>query len=866
MNMFFDKRARKAIAKSAIVAIIIVILIIAIVAGFYLSTSHGPTITAISLATTSLTGEQGVGITFSVYGAVSGGSLNISFGDGQSAKAASITHAYANSGAYLVAAQETYNGKVVASTDNVTTLIQVTPVVNSTLAPLVSIPVIVLNSTVNPTEPVVNVNTPVVLTGGYHLPPTGNNMSIYEYVWNFGNGKTQDVLADSSTFLPVTNPVSVSYANPGLYPVSLTLITENASSLQKYSLTVEQTVAVSSSTQPYILYKYSGNVPNPSIINTVENIPGGPYSFDPQVDYESVGAEVIYNIAGTLIVYNGSSPSQFLPMLAASVPTVQNGGINANYTSYTFTIRSGMKFSNGDPITAYDVWYTAIRCMLFQGGAPGTADWILSQYLIPNLVPFVPIMNAANDTADFNAIMNGVSYNNVTDTVTFHLAVSTAPGLFFTALAFPMGAGVLDSAWLQNVGAGITFTPAGFYAYQSQGNEGDYNLKVQFSTVASGPYQIESYVPGQSVVLTPNKGFQSVPSIPTPNDTVSIQWVKDPTTAYDLFTSGQADIVTGLPSSYMPLVKQQVAKGQTSLYSFPTLDIFFNPFNFNTSTTLMKSVFGSNFNIPSGYFANTLVREAFCYSWNETNFLDEILGNSVYGANFGSSYAGVIPNGMADYVPPSQLTGIPTYNLTYATQLMQESGEYNTSVTLPIIVASGDIVDYAAFQMWAAALHQMDPNINAVPEYQAFTTIIGELAPGANPMPIYNLGWLPDYPYPSDYVNAMYEQGGAYPSGLGWTTSFINSSGYPAEAAQYHEMNNLIIQADSTTNSTLAAQDYKQCEQIAINLYLYVYTEQTNTFWMLKPYMTGYNKNIQYQENVMIGGGADSLYYWWVKG
>ena len=865
--MLFRKHVNKAIARAAIVGIIIVILVVAAGAGYYLYTSQKVTISQISLAPTSLTASQGAGITFTVYGKASGAALNISFGDGQYASAASVTHTYANPGTYLVAAQETLNGQVVSSTNNVTRVVQITPVVNDSLAPLISIPTISFNTTIDATAPVVTANAPVILSGGFLEAPTGNSMEIYEYIWNFGNGQTQTVLANRTTYEPVTNPVSVTYTAAGLYPVSLTLVTENTTSGQEYSFTVGQTVAVSTVTQPYTLYEYTGNVPNPSVITEAVNTPGGPYSFDPQVDYEATGLETIQNIMGTLVVYNGSNTSQFIPMLAATIPTVQNGGINANYTAYTFTIRSGMNFSNGYPITAYDVWYSAIRAMLFEGGSPLTPDWILAQYLIPNLTVFVPIMQSANDTADFNAIMNAITYNNATDTVTFHLVTPTAPSLFFTALADPEGSGVLDAGWLQSVGAGITFTPAGFYAYQNEGNEGNYNTQVQYSPVASGPYEIQSYVPGQSIVLKPNPGFPGVPNIPAPTDTIVIEWVKDPETAYNLFTGGQADIVTYLPSTYMPLIKQQVASGTALLYSFPTIGIFWAQFNLNTSISLMKSVFGSNYNIPSDYFANTLVREAFAYAFNYTNYIDELVGNDVYGANFGFNYAGMIPKGMTDYVPPSQLTGIPTYNLSYATQLMKESGEYNISVNIPLVVPSGLPVEYAAMEMWAAALHQMDPNIEASPVYQNFNTIIGYLVPGGNPDPIIDgVGWSPDYPYPSDYVNSMYLQGGSYPVANGWTTAYVNATMGNATATQFQEMNNLILQADSTTNSTLAAQDYKQAEQIGINLYMYVYTLQENNFWIIKPYMSGYHNNIQYQENVMFGGADDSLFYWWVKG
>ena len=863
--MYLTKENRKAISRTSAVIIIIIILVIGVAAGAYFYHSPKTTYAQISLAPSTITAQQGVPITFTVYNTVSGAVTTLLFGDGQSANGTTVNHAYSNPGLYLVAATETVSGQIVASTFNKTQEIQVTPVINNTLAPLISVPIIAMNITLNPQEPVVNINTPAYFYGGYLEAPTGNDMQIISYTWNFGNGITKTIPASNVTYDPTINPVNVTYSQPGLYPVSLTITTQNTSSMQTYSYTVMHTVAVSSSTEQFTIYKYSGTVPNPSVINVAENVPGGPYSFDPQIDYETVGAEVIDNTMGTLLVYNGSSVSQFIPMLAQSIPTVQNGGITNNYTTYTFTIRSGLNFSNGQPITAYDVWYTTIRALLFQGGSPGTADWILAQYLIPNLVPFVPIMQSANDTADFNAIMSAVTYNNATNTVTFHLVSPTVPSLFFTAIADPLGGGVLNAAWLESVGAGITFTPAGFYEYQNQANEGNYNLKVQTDPVASGPYQIESYVPGQSVVLTPNPGFKSIPGIPAPNDTVVIQWVKDPETAYNLFTSGQADIVLGLPSNYMPSIKQQVASGTATMYSFPTLSIFFYPFNMNISTTAMKSVFGSNFNVPPTYFANPLVREAFAYAFNYTNYIDELVGNSIYGVNFGTLYAGMIPQGMIDYVPMSQLKNVPTYNLTYATQLMKESGEYNISVTIPLSVNSGDTVDYAAMQMWAAALHQMDPNINAVPEYQNWGAEIGEMAPGINPMATTTMGWAPDYPYPSDYLNAMFLTGGTYPAAYGWTVSWMNKSGYPAEASLFQQMNNLIIQADTTSNATLAAHDYQQANQIGINLYLYVYTIQSNQFWIIKPYIHAYQNNIGYQENPMFGGGGDSLYYWWVK-
>jgi hypothetical protein len=97
-----------------------------------------------------------------------------------------------------------------------------------------------------------------------------------------------------------------------------------------------------------------------------------------------------------------------------------------------------------------------------------------------------------------------------------------------------------------------------------------------------------------------------------------------------------------------------------------------------------------------------------------------------------------------------------------------------------------------------------------------------------------------------------------YPYAPGW----LNSTGHPDQAAMYSQMNALITEADSTTNATLAAQDYKQVAQIAINLYLYIYLDQENFFYIVKPYMNAYQGQISILMNPM---GNSPPYVWWVK-
>ncbi|MFC3571119.1 peptide ABC transporter substrate-binding protein [Paracoccus simplex] len=52
-----------------------------------------------------------------------------------------------------------------------------------------------------------------------------------------------------------------------------------------------------------------------------------------------------------------------LPVLAAEIPSRENGGIAADFTSVTWTLKPGLVWSDGTPVTAEDVQFTAEYCM-----------------------------------------------------------------------------------------------------------------------------------------------------------------------------------------------------------------------------------------------------------------------------------------------------------------------------------------------------------------------------------------------------------------------------------------------------------------------------------------------------------------------
>ena len=79
---------------------------------------------------------------------------------------------------------------------------------------------------------------------------------------------------------------------------------------------------------------------NPLIFDQPEK----PDSLDPHVTFSTPGWGVVQQVYQSLVNYNGTGYTGFLPVLAKSW-TVSTSGYN-----YTFRLRTNVHFSNGDPL------------------------------------------------------------------------------------------------------------------------------------------------------------------------------------------------------------------------------------------------------------------------------------------------------------------------------------------------------------------------------------------------------------------------------------------------------------------------------------------------------------------------------------
>ena len=97
-----------------------------------------------------------------------------------------------------------------------------------------------------------------------------------------------------------------------------------------------------------IIYWQAPSILNPYLSGGTKDVESASMVIEPLGRYDQDGALV--------------------PYLAKEIPTVGNGGVSADLTSITWTLKEGLLWSDGTPLTSADVKFTAEYCMHPEGG------------------------------------------------------------------------------------------------------------------------------------------------------------------------------------------------------------------------------------------------------------------------------------------------------------------------------------------------------------------------------------------------------------------------------------------------------------------------------------------------------------------
>ena len=238
-------------------------------------------------------------------------------------------------------------------------------------------------------------------------------------------------------------------------------------------------------------------------------------TIDPALAYDTTSGSILMHIYETLITYNHTDPTTFVPALAMEVPSLENGGISEDGQVYTFNIRPGVSFHGGQTLEPSDVAYSFQRGLLQSD--PNGPQWLLIEpimgYTSGDITEGIQEGAFAGDpealiggatpeelAATCEAVKAAIVADDAAGTVTFNLAQPWGP--FLATIANTWGS-VIDYDWAVEQGDwdGDCATWQNFYAV------GPENSKLTAIANGTGPFVFDHWTPGEEWVFTSNENY-----------------------------------------------------------------------------------------------------------------------------------------------------------------------------------------------------------------------------------------------------------------------------------------------------------------------------------------------------------------------
>ena len=217
---------------------------------------------------------------------------------------------------------------------------------------------------------------------------------------------------------------------------------------------------------------------------------------DPALISSPADVDILRNVFSGL--YRFDAQLRELPDLASGQPTVSADGL-----TYTFHLRHGAQFSNGDPITADDFIYSWNRAAAKQGDFAGLFNVIAGYDAV-----------AAGRTTQLSGLAK-------VDDFTFTATLVMKAGYFFTEVGlWPFW--VVDQKVIVAAGEDAWFT------------------KPE-TLIGSGPFRMTARVPGQSMDFQPTNGWYGGSTGKLTH--VHVEVVPDPAAQVTLYESGVFSLI-----------------------------------------------------------------------------------------------------------------------------------------------------------------------------------------------------------------------------------------------------------------------------------------------------------------------------------
>ena len=336
-------------------------------------------------------------------------------------------------------------------------------------------------------------------------------------------------------------------------------------------------------------------------------------TIDPACAYDNVSRQRIMNLYEPLITFDGSSTDAFVPVLAEEVPTVANGGITDGGKTYTFKIRKGVSFHNGNKLTPEDVEYSLKRHMIVdQDGGP---MWMMLSALV-----------GENSTRDKSGTLKPGIFKKIDesievkgDSVVLHLPKPFPPLL--AVLAYSYGGIIIDKEWSIEHGCWDgNIKNALKYNNPAFGAEPLHSIEN-----GTAPYTILNWEPSKTFIF---KRFEEYWGKKPALKTAIIRYNKEWSSRKLTLQNGDADRVQ-VDAQYLSEVENM--KGVV-IHSVPQLSVSAALFCQRVNPEANPNIGSGKLDgqgIPPTFFSDIHVRKAFLHAFDRKTYAKDVWGDRV---------------------------------------------------------------------------------------------------------------------------------------------------------------------------------------------------------------------------------------------
>lgn len=495
-----------------------------------------------------------------------------------------------------------------------------------------------------------------------------------------------------------------------------------------------------------------------------------PETLDPALNDSIDGANTLITVFEPLLLIDENN--EVIPGQAESY-TVSDDGL-----VWTFTMRDGLKWSDGSDLTAKDFEYSFKRL-----AAPDTAA--------PYAETVVGMIDGYED-----AVGNPDADGNMTTEPDFDAlnVVASEDGKTLTVtLSYPC-------AYFDKLAAFAAMSPVQQATVEANG---DAWCTEADTYVCNGPYYISDWIPSERIVLTKNPNYVGGwDSSKIVSDTITLLLLEDSSAAYAAYNSGEAQLIKDVPTDEIPSLTK--AEDGGDFYVDTILGTYYlslndqkEPFN---DVNVRKAL---SLAIDRDYVANTIMQGTYTPAYN-------LVGPGIVDEN-GMFYDNA--NGGKTYISDDYEA-----NLEAAKQALADAG-YPNGEGFPTIEYSTNDAGYhtpvAEYLQQAWGELGITVNINKV-EWASFTPLrrAGDYDASRN-------GWVMDYNDPSNMIELF-------------TTGNGNNDGKYSNADF-----DAAVEASKVADKSVHFQKLHEAEDILMNDYACIPVAYYNDFWLQSPSLKG---------------------------